>query len=76
MVDLEKTAYNQATVIGSMLIDEKTIGPTLADVQPEDFTDIPYRKIFLTIRKMFSEQRVIDPATVMDDVLYEWTWVL
>lgn len=73
MVDLEKTAYNQATVIGSMLIDEKTIGPTLADVQPEDFTDIPYRKIFLTIRKMFSEQRVIDPATVMDDVKADGT---
>lgn len=73
MVDLEKTAYTQATVIGSMLIDEKTIGPTLADVQPEDFTDIPYRKMFLTIRKMFSEQRTVDPATVMDDLKADGT---
>lgn len=73
MVDLEKTAYTQATVIGSMLIDEKTIGPTLADVQPEDFTDLPYRKMYLTIRKMFSEQRTVDPATVMDDLKADGT---
>ena len=68
MVDLEKIAYNQATVIGSMLIDEKTIGPTLAEVQQDDFPDLPYRKLYLTIRKMFSERRTVDPSTVMDDL--------
>ena len=51
-----------------MLIDEKVIGKVLAQVQPEDFLDEPYRKLFLAIRKLFGEGGRVDPVTVLDAV--------
>jgi len=58
----------QASVIGAMLIEEKTIGPTLVAVSPEDFLDQPYRRLFLAIRKLFSSNQPTDPLTVLDTV--------
>lgn len=66
MVDMTDTKLPQASVIGSMLIDEKIIGGVLGTVQPEDFLDEPYRKLFLAIRQLFGAGRPVDPVTVLD----------
>lgn len=58
----------QCSVIGSMLIDERCIGPVLAQLQPADFLSEPYRKVFLVIRKLFSAGQTVDPVTVLDQL--------
>lgn len=68
MVDIPREAATQASVIGAMLIDEKTIGPTLAEVRPEDFLGDGYRRIYEAIRKMFSDHRPVDPVTVLGEL--------
>ena len=68
MVDMLDTVVPQATVIGSMLIDERCIGATLAQLWPEDFLDQPYRRLFLAIRKLFGADKPVDPVTVLDVV--------
>lgn len=68
MVDMLDTVVTQATVLGSMLIDEGCIGATLAQLRPEDFLDQPYRRLFLAIRKLFGADKPVDPVTVLDEV--------
>lgn len=65
-MDLSQIIASQASVIGSMLIDEKTIGPVLNVVAPEDFISEPYRKLYYAIRKLFTGNRPVDPVTVLD----------
>lgn len=65
-MDMMDPSLPQVSVIGSMLIDEKCIGPVLAQLQPDDFLFEPYRKVFLAIRKLFTEGTPVDPVTVVD----------
>lgn len=65
-MDIMDTTLPQVSVIGSMLIDERCIGPVLTKVQPEDFISEPYRKVFLAIRKLFTDGTPIDPVTVLN----------
>lgn len=65
-MDMTDTSLPQVSVIGSMLIDERCIGPTLPQLQPEDFQSEDYRKMFLAIRKLFTEGTHVDPVTVFD----------
>lgn len=65
-MDVRGDDVAQCSVIGSMLIDEKCIGPVLSQLQPDDFLAEPYRKVFLAIRKLFSEGRPVDPVSVLD----------
>ncbi len=65
MTDL---AVNQAAVIGAMLVNDKVIGSVLSQLRGEDFVYDSYRRLFYAIRKLFSEERAIDPVTVLDEV--------
>ena len=47
MTDEKKLLEAQQAVLGAMLIDEKTVGPVLQDVTPDDFTTGAYRRSFL-----------------------------
>ncbi|WP_251447111.1 replicative DNA helicase [Vermiculatibacterium agrestimuris] len=58
----------QVSVIGSMLIDERCIGPTLADLRPEDFISDSYRKLYLAIRRLFVSGQAVDPVTVLAEM--------
>lgn len=55
----------QVAILGSMLIDERCIGPTLAEIDPQDFSDPAYKTVYLTIRRMFSAGETVDPVTVV-----------
>ena len=65
MIDL---AVNQAAVIGAMLVKPECIGSALPQLRGEDFVYDSYRRLFYAIRKLFSEEKPIDPVTVLDEV--------
>ena len=75
-MDVIDSKLVQASVIGSMLIDDKTIGPVLGKVTADDFMDPPYRKLYFAIRNLFSAGKPVDPVTVLGalegDHSYEW----
>lgn len=54
----------EQAVLGAMLIDEKTIGPVLAEAQPDDFTSGPARLVFEAFRAQFSSGEPCDAVTV------------
>ena len=64
MTDEKKLLEAQQAVLGAMLIDEKTVGPVLQDVTPDDFTTGAYRQIFLAFRAQFASGAACDPVTV------------
>lgn len=64
MSDEKKLLEAQQAVLGSMLIDEKTVGLVLQDVTPDDFTTGAYRQIFLAFRAQFASGAACDPVTV------------
>lgn len=67
MVNTEKAVRGaQVAILGSMLIDERCIGPVLARTSAEDFSSAAYRTLFLTIRRKFSAGEVVDPVTVLE----------
>lgn len=67
MVTINKAVIEaQVAILGSMLIDERCIGPTLAETAPDDFTDGAYRTIYLTIRSKFAAGETVDPVTVVE----------
>lgn len=67
----------QIAVLGSMLIDEKCVGPVLSEVEASDFSDQDCRMLFLAVRSLFNANKPIDPVTVYeatgrkDDQLYD-----
>lgn len=65
-MDVKDLVATQASVIGSMLIDERTVGPTLGKITGEDFVTDAYRKIYFSIRKLFSDGAAVDPVTVVN----------
>lgn len=76
-MDMTDTTLAEASVIGSMLIDERCIGPVLPQLQPSDFPHEPYRKLFLAIREQFSAGQPADLVTVYNtlkaDKGTDWT---
>lgn len=65
-MDMREIIAPQASVIGSMLIDEQTVGPVLGMVTQEDFISPTYRKLYFAIRKLFSAGQPVDPVTVLN----------
>ena len=51
-------------VLGSMLIDERTVGPVLMTVSEEDFQLPEHRNIFRAFRELYSQGRMPDPILV------------
>lgn len=69
MVTTDKAILDaQVAILGSMLIDERCIGPTLAEVDPQDFSNPVYKTVYLTIRRMFAAGETVDPVTVVDSL--------
>lgn len=54
----------QGAVLGSMLIDETVIAPTLALVSESDFVEPRYRLIYQAIKRIFSASGKVDAVTV------------
>lgn len=75
-MEMKDLVAAQASVIGSMLIDEKTLGPVLGQITAEDFISEPYRKLYFAIRKLFSAGEAVDPVTVVNalsgDTSVDW----
>ena len=51
-------------VLGSMLIDEETVGPMLMAVSEEDFQSPEHRNLFLAIKELYGQNRTCDPILV------------
>ncbi|MDE7261057.1 MAG: AAA family ATPase [Oscillospiraceae bacterium] len=51
-------------VLGSMLIDEKTVGPMLMAVSEDDFQAQENRNIFRAFRELYNQGRAPDPLLV------------
>ena len=58
----EQVLGAEQSVIGSMLIGPKTVGLVL---QPEDFSLEATRNLFRAFRKLYLENRIMDPVTVL-----------
>lgn len=56
----------QASIIGSMLIDDACIAPVLAELGSENFPPGPYKSTFQRIKSLFLAGRPVDPMTVLD----------
>ena len=55
----------QVAVIGSMLLDERCVGPVLQATTEEHFPDGTYRHLYRAVRSLWDERRPIDPVTVL-----------
>lgn len=66
----------QCGVLGSMLIDPDTVGPTLSRVQASDFTTKQYLTIFQAIQALFRAGKPIDGITVRETVGSGFTQLL
>ncbi len=58
----------QVAVIGSMLIDERTIPKVLAALRPEDFAHGPSRAVFAAIRGLARAGKAADLVTICDAI--------
>lgn len=56
----------QASIIGAMLIEESVVGPLLGALDPEDFTQYPYRTVFVAARKLFGDGSPVDLVTLLE----------
>ena len=52
-------------VLGSMLIDDRCVGPVMAALTAEDFTEPARKMIFVSIQHLFEQGKAIDPVTVL-----------
>ena len=57
----EKMLSAAEGVLGSMLIDEKAVGPMLQAVTEEDFLKPEYRSVFRAIRELYGQGKPCDP---------------
>lgn len=60
----ERALEYEVAVIGSMLLDDRCIGPLLPEVAEDDFCHAPYRRLFTAMRDMFLAGQPVDPVTV------------
>lgn len=65
----------QLGVIGSMLIDDRTVGIALQALKPEYF-DSSYRTIFEAMRGLFQAGRPVDAVTVLGQIGEDYTDLL
>ena len=56
----------EQAVLGSMLIDARSVSSVIGALRAEDFYSANNREIFETIYSMFNFSMVIDPVTVLD----------
>lgn len=61
----EQVLGAEQSVIGSMLIDPKTVGLVVAELSEEDFSLEATRNLFRAFRKLYLENRIMDPVTVL-----------
>lgn len=61
----EQVLGAEQSVIGSMLIDPKTVGLVVAELSEEDFSLEATRNLFRVFRKLYLENRIMDPVTVL-----------
>ena len=66
----------QCGVLGAMLIDPDTVGPTLSRVQASDFTVKQYRTIFQGIQALFRDGKPVDGITVRGIIGDSFTGIL
>ena len=57
-----------AGVLGSMLIDETTVGPMLTVVEERDFQLQEQRNVFRAIQTLYSQRRPVDGITVSEQL--------
>lgn len=55
----------QYSILGSMLIDPRTVGDVMTVLRPEDFSEGIGRDVFLSIRDLYLSDEKIDPVTVL-----------
>lgn len=67
-ISRDKLLSAQVGVLGSMLIDDRTVGPVLQEIKAEYFTAAEYRTIFQAIRRLFQAGKPIDPVIVLGAV--------
>lgn len=60
----EKLLEAQQAVLGSMLIEEKTVGLVLQEIMPPDFTTGAYRLVFEAFRAQFASGEPCDAVTI------------
>ena len=65
----EKTKIAEQSVIGAILIEEKSLGAVIDIIQPEDFYFSDLRDIYKTILELSSQGRPIDFITVLNQVI-------
>lgn len=58
----------EQSVIGSMLIEPKTVGLVVEELTEDDFLMELNREIFRAFRSLFLAERVMDPVTILDMV--------
>lgn len=56
----------EVSVIGSLLIDARTVPVLLQQLTPEDFSDQALRHVFEAVRELFLARKPVDPVTVLD----------
>lgn len=56
----------QQSVIGCMLIDERTVGEIMQSARPELFGDASLRHLFEAAQGLWLENRPLDPVTLQD----------
>lgn len=66
MVD-EAWVYAQQSVLGSCLIDSRSIGSVLFELSEDDFQDVN-RTIFTIIREKYTTGKPVDPVSVLDEL--------
>ena len=63
-----RTMDAEIAVLGSLILDPSLVGPVLAEVEDEDFTDSRTRLIFQTIKHLFRRGDVVDPVTICNEL--------
>ena len=56
----------ELSVIGSLLIDVRSVPVLMQELKPDDFRDSTLRHVFEAVRELFLEQIPVDPVTVLD----------
>ena len=66
----------QNIVLGSMIVHPNTVGPALAELQPEDFTTAATQGIFLTIRKLHGQQAPVNHFSLVAELGAEYEYYI
>lgn len=66
----------QNIVLGSMIVYPNTVGPALAELQPEDFTTAATQGIFLTIRKLYGQQAPVNHFSLVAELGAEYEYYI